>query len=83
MTNLISKDVSKVYMLMINICKTKVKGARFEIYAAIGVSLRSEDVVSSLQRSSRSWKGVVRIERGITCLGPSETQGEFVFSTLS
>ena len=35
-------------MLMINICKTKVKGARFEIYAAIGVSLRSEDVVSSL-----------------------------------
>ena len=46
-------------------------------------SLRSGDVVSSLQRLPRSWKGVVRIERGITRVSPSKIQGEFVFSTLS
>ena len=53
----------------------------FEVYVAIVVGLRSGDV-SSLQRSPRSWKGVVGNDKGIACLALLEIQGEFVFSSL-
>ena len=53
----------------------------FEVYVAIVVGLRSGDV-SSVQRSPRSWKGVVGNDQGIACLALLEIREEFVFSSL-